>query len=168
MESISKANHTPSPAGYPSPPLSSPAGLSFVTESEDTMSVSSVSRTMRQLRSEGAVCAKVEKWNPHVGTHGIRQDLFGFGDIIVLDPERGVGLIQCCTNTHAAHLRKITQERTEEVVAWLNTPGTWLQLWTWRKLKLKRGGKARRWMPRIEEITLEDHFEIETPFDEED
>ena len=37
---------------------------------------------------------------------------------------------------------------TENVFEWLNCDGK-LELWGWRKLKLKRGSKAYRWRPRI-------------------
>lgn len=39
---------------------------------------------------------------------------------------------------------------------WLSTPGTVLELWAWRKVKAKRGGKAMVWRPRIVEVTLKD------------
>jgi len=113
-------------------------------------------RTMRELRNQGRVCAIVEKWNQFVGPHGIRQDLFGIIDILALDPERGVVGIQACGSDFAAHMRKITDERHQETHDWLSTPGTSLELWGWRKVKLKRGGKAMRWKPRVREITLND------------
>jgi len=39
---------------------------------------------------------------------------------------------------------------------WLETPGTSLEIWCWRKVKHKRGGKAMRWQAKVVEITLED------------
>ena len=112
---------------------------------------------MRQLRNEGAICAVVEKWNPHVGPHGIRQDLFGIIDILVLDPARGVIGIQACSGSgYSAHITKLCVERAQETFDWLSTPGTGLYIWAWRRVKLKRGSKAVRWKPRIKQITLED------------
>jgi len=113
-------------------------------------------RTIRELKNNGRRCGIVERWNPHVGTHGIRQDLFGIIDIIALDPERGVVGIQCCGQAFAAHLRKLTEEHAQETEDWLSTPGASLELWSWRKVKKVRGGKAIVWRPRIKEITLED------------
>jgi hypothetical protein len=113
-------------------------------------------RTIRELKNQGRVCAIVEKWNQYVGSHGIRQDLFGFIDIISLDPERGVVAIQSCGQSFSGHLRKITEEKASEVYEWLRTPGTKLELWGWRKLKKNRGGKAMVWTPRVQEITLQD------------
>lgn len=120
------------------------------------MSTSPTQRTIRELKNNGRVCAVVEKWNPYVGTHGIRQDLFGIIDVLALDPERGVVGVQCCGSSFAAHYRKITEERYQETLDWLQTPGTVLEIWAWRKLKKKRGGKAMVWRPKIVEITLDD------------
>lgn len=113
-------------------------------------------RTIRELRNNGRKCAIVEKWNPYVGEHGIRQDLFGIIDVIALDPERGVVGVQCCGSNFAAHYRKITEDRLQETIDWLQTPGTALEIWSWRKVKKKRGGKAMVWRPRIKVITLEE------------
>jgi len=117
--------------------------------------LSPTQRTLRELRSQGRVCAIVEKWNSFVGPHGIRQDLFGIIDVIALDPERGVVGVQSCGSSFSEHLDKLLNERTQECIDWLETPGTVLELWGWRKVKLKRGGKAVRWKPRMLEITME-------------
>ena len=117
--------------------------------------LSPTQRTLRELRSQGRVCAIVEKWNAFVGPHGIRQDLFGIIDVIALDPERGVVGVQSCGSSFSEHLDKLLNERTQECIDWLETPGTVLELWGWRKVKLKRGGKAVRWKPRMLEITME-------------
>lgn len=120
------------------------------------MSTTPTQRTIRELRNQGRVCAIVEKFNQHVGPHGIRQDLFGIIDVLALDPERGVVGVQCCGNSFSAHYRKLTEERWQECMDWLKTPGTVLELWAWRKIKVKRGGKAERWTPRIKEFTVHD------------
>ena len=120
------------------------------------MSLSPVQRTLRALRDQGRVCAIVERFNPYAGPHGIRQDLFGIIDILALDPERGVVGIQACGLDFAAHERKILDERAQETHDWLSTPGTALELWGWRKVKLRRGGKAMRWSPRVRMFSLDD------------
>jgi hypothetical protein len=121
------------------------------------MSTSATQRTIRELRNQGRKCAIVEKWNAFVGTHGIRQDLFGIIDVLALDPQRGFVGIQCCAgSSFKAHYRKLTEERYQESLDWLQTPGGVLELWGWRKVKVKRGGKAMRWKPRVQEITLDD------------
>lgn len=118
--------------------------------------LSPTQRTLRALREQGRVAAIVERFNAHVGPYGVRQDLFGIIDVIALDPERGVVGIQSTGLNFAGHLRSLTTERVQEVTDWLKTPGTSLELWGWRKVKLHRGGKAERWSPRIRAITLDD------------
>ena len=100
--------------------------------------------------------AIVEKWNAYAR---VRQDLFGIIDIIALDPERGVVGIQSTGNDFANHMTKLTVEKAQECADWLRTPGTGLELWAWRKVKVKRGGKAEVWAPRIRVLTLEDFYD---------
>jgi len=118
--------------------------------------LSPTQRTLRALREQGFVCAIVEKFNQYAGPFGMRQDLFGIIDVIALDPVRGVVGVQSCGQAFSEHIRKITIEKAQETTDWLKTPGTILELWGWRKIKLKRGGKAERWSPRVKQITLDD------------
>ena len=113
-------------------------------------------RTIRALRDRGLVCAIVEKWNAHIGPHGIRQDLFGIIDVLALDPQSGVIGVQSCGQAYSQHYRKLTEERYQETHDWLSTPGCTLELWAWRKVKQKRGGKLMVWRPRVKRITLKD------------
>ena len=112
-------------------------------------------RTLRALRDRGLVCAIVEKFNRYAGPHGIRQDLFGIIDVLALDPECGVIGVQSTGQDFAGHVRKLTEERYQETLDWLKTPGTALELWGWRKVKVKRGGKAVQWKPRVGVFRLE-------------
>ena len=124
--------------------------------------LSPTQRTLRALREQGRVCAIVEHWNAFGGPVvdgkrvGHRIDLFGILDIISLDPQRGVVGIQSTGTGFSAHLKKLTEERHQECCDWLSTPGTRLELWGWRKIKVVRGGKAMRWTPRVLELKLED------------
>ena len=123
--------------------------------------MSPTQRTLRELKNQGRICAVVEKWQiipGHTGG-GIRRDLFGIIDIIALDPKTGVVGVQACGSDFAAHWRKITVDKAQETTDWLSTPGTSLELYAWRKVKVKRGGKAMIWQPRIVEITLDDLFD---------
>lgn len=119
------------------------------------MALSNTQRTLRALRARGLVAAIVERFNQYAGPHGIRQDLFGIIDVLALDPSRGVIGIQSCGSAFSEHFRKLTTEKAQETSDWLSTPGTSLELWGWRKVKLKRGGKAERWTPRVVQITLD-------------
>lgn len=119
--------------------------------------LSPTQRTLRALKEQGMVCAIVEKWNQYAGEHGKRVDLFSIIDILALDPIRGVVGIQACAGSgYSEHYKKLTIEKCQETTDWLSTPGTKLEIWSWRKVKLQRGGKAVRWKPRVEEITLDD------------
>lgn len=126
------------------------------------MATSATQRTIRALKQQGRVCAIVEKFNPH---HGMRQDLFGIIDIIALDPQRGVVGVQSCTDTAGTHIKKLHEERRQQCVDWLSTPGTLLEIWAWgkRKRKLVVGGygKSYVWTPRVIEMNLNDFMDNE-------
>ncbi len=111
-------------------------------------------RTLKELRDAGLTCGIVERWIPMGQGKGFRKDLFGIIDIIAIGSEGVVG-VQSCGQAFAAHKKKMIEEKAVESALWLSTPGTSLQLWGWRKIKKKRGGKLKIWAPRILEITLE-------------
>lgn len=121
-----------------------------------TKGLSAVQRTLRAMRDQGRVCGIVERYNQYAGPFGRREDLFGIIDIIALDPERGVVGIQACGQDFKAHITKITEEKAQESIDWLETPGTALELWGWRKVKLRPGAIAMRWKPRVRIFTLDD------------
>ena len=114
--------------------------------------ISNTSRTLRYLREQGWDADKVEQFNPYAGKFGQRKDLVGIIDIIALT-EHGITGIQSCGSSFAAHDRKILE--SENTYKWLEAKGT-LMLIGWRKIKLKKGGKAMRWSPRIKYYNLED------------
>ena len=130
------------------------------------MADSPTQRTLKYMRDRGCMCGVVERFNPYGGAIvkgkrvGIRIDLFNIIDIICLDHSRGVLGIQACGQSHAAHYRKLTEEKREESIFWLKTPRTSLFIYAWRKVKVKRGMKAIRWEPRVTEITLKDLEEL--------
>lgn len=127
-------------------------------------SLSYTSRTLRFLKDQGVYVEKTERFNPYGGapnpskpgtTYGVRQDLFSFIDMIALYPgSRGIVAIQSTgPSGHSSHRNKIINECTELAEAWLKSGGK-IELWSWNKRKLN-GGKAERWVPRVEEITLD-------------
>lgn len=118
--------------------------------------LSPTQRTLRAMRDRGLKCAIVEKFNAYAGPFGIRQDLFGIIDVLALDPEIGVIGVQSTGQDFSGHKRKLMEERNQECFDWLSTPGCTLELWGWRKVKVKRGGKAVRWTPRVAHITITD------------
>lgn len=106
-------------------------------------------RTMRELRSQGIKCQVVERWNHYAK---VRQDLFGIIDVVACDKARGVIGVQCCSNL-SSHWNKLTIDKAQDSLDWLETPGTFLEIWHWRKVKKVRGGKALVWKPKVLEIT---------------
>ena len=117
-------------------------------------------RTLKEMRKLKRVCGQTERWVPmasHPGG-GFRKDLFGFIDLIVMDPEKGLVAIQSCGQAFSEHYRKITNsDCTEMVYKWLTSPSKpGLELWGWRKLKKKRGGKAIVWTPHVHVFKIED------------
>jgi hypothetical protein len=83
---------------------------------------------------------------------GTRRDAFGYIDILAIDTDAIVA-IQACTSGRKAHRDKITE--CEYALAWVKAGGK-IELWSWTKKKVVRGGKAVRWTPKIEVITLRD------------
>ena len=115
-------------------------------------SLSPTQRTLKYVRSQGWEADIVERFNPHAGKFGHRKDLFGVIDIVALT-EKGIMGIQSCGQSFAEHDRKILE--SELALGWVDAGGN-LMLMGWRKTKLKRGGKAMRWTPRIKEYVRED------------
>ncbi|MCG7945841.1 MAG: hypothetical protein N0C84_05785 [Candidatus Thiodiazotropha taylori] len=120
------------------------------------MAISNTSRSLEYIRSQGWVADKVEQFNPHAGKFGQRKDMFGFGDIVAMG-EGSIIAIQSCGQSFSEHHRKITEDESvaPNALLWIKNGGR-LILIGWRKVKLKRGGKAMRWSPRIREYTEED------------
>jgi len=83
---------------------------------------------------------------PFPKPHGTRVDLFNIIDILAIDDTSTIG-VQSCGQDYAAHKAKIME--CEYTILWLESPDRELWLIGWRKLKVKRGGKAVRWKPRI-------------------
>jgi hypothetical protein len=120
-------------------------------------------RTIKRFKDQGIMCGVVERWiqfgknDPRRGIRpGQRIDLFGIIDIIAATPDGVVG-VQCCAGSgNSAHIKKITEDKRENAERWLRCPGAGLEVHAWRKIKVKRGGKAMKWEPKITVIRLED------------
>ena len=104
-------------------------------------------RTLKYLRNEGYTCDMVERFIAFPPP-GHRKDFLGIIDLIAFDVFKTIG-VQSCGQDFAAHRRKL--QESEMTLLWT---GGHRELWLigWRKLKVKRGGKATRWTPRIEII----------------
>lgn len=112
------------------------------------MPASPTSRSLQLLRSAGWLPAIVEKWNPHVGEHGIRQDLYGCIDLVAIRADKpGVLGVQTTTASNlSARWRKI--RGCQAALVWV-LAGNRLELHGWKKV-------GRRWFVRKRELTVED------------
>lgn len=97
-------------------------------------------RTLKYLRQKGYICAITEHWNAHAK---IRQDLFGFIDLLALGIDRIVA-IQCTSGANlSARVQKIRV--LADAVLWYRAGGDILAV-GWRTLK-REGRKV--WIPRV-------------------
>lgn len=113
------------------------------------MATKSVQRTLKYLRDRGHTAAVVERYNQYT-RH--REDLFGFIDILSLDPRGRIVGVQACGTDWGQHLNKLSGERADIVGKWIGASGlVWLI--GWRKLKAIKAngkkGKQERWVPRL-------------------
>ena len=126
--------------------------------------LSSVQRTLRACREQGRFIEKVEQWISYGGhkakpkpgmPSGTRRDAFGFIDIIAIDTDAIIA-IQACGADRKSHYDKIIE--SDYSLPWLKAGGR-IELWSWTKRKVKRGGKQVRWFPKIENIKQTDFLE---------
>jgi hypothetical protein len=115
--------------------------------------ISNTSRTLEYLRSQGYVVDRVERFNPYAGKYGKRKDLFGFADLIALG-ENSIIAVQSTGSNHSQHRKKMLEdpEVAPLVQEWLRCGGRILLI-SWRKKPLRKGSRALRWVPKIEEIS---------------
>jgi hypothetical protein len=98
-------------------------------------------RTLEHMRELGYVCAIVEKWNPHAR---IRQDMFGFIDVLCVKGEDIVG-VQACSGAggdSAERVRKITEHANWPLIC----EAIRVVVQSWRK------NAAGRWVLREVEL----------------
>jgi hypothetical protein len=103
-------------------------------------SISPTQRTLAALRADGWTVAIVEHWNPHAR---IRQDLWGFVDLVALKPGRTLAVQACAGASFAARIAKITEA---DLVGRVREAGWEIQVWGWRKLKTG-------WAPKIADLS---------------
>lgn len=108
-------------------------------------SLSPTQRTLAWLRARGYTCAITERWNPHAH---IRQDLYGFCDVLAMQPGVLIAVQACAGSSAAARVSKIRAEA--RAALWLECPTrkVWVMAWS------KRGarGKRKLWAVRIIDV----------------
>lgn len=103
-------------------------------------------RSKRLLEDDGWIVAIVERWNPHAR---IRQDLFGFADLLACKPKFTPKLIQVTSTGWASRIAKV---RAEPLAKWALQSGFDIEVHGWRKLKSNKG----KWTPIVTPIIEED------------
>ena len=91
------------------------------------MASSPTSRTLDKLRADGWLVAVVEKYNPHAR---IRQDLFGFVDILALRDGETLAVQATSRSNISARVNKIAEH---ENLAAVRKAGWLIQVWGWGK-----------------------------------
>ena len=87
----------------------------------------------------GYTCGLVEKWNAFAK---VKQDLFGFIDIVAINGKEILG-VQCTSlGGHSARKTKILKSPLAPI--WINS-GARVQVWGWKKT-------GNKWETKIEEI----------------
>lgn len=112
--------------------------------------MSPTQRTLRWLREQGYTAAVVEHWNQYAH---VRQDLFGFADVVALHPDhRGVLAVQCTTGANTgARTHKLGQLSPVEL--WIAT-GNRVWVVGWRQVGPR--GKRKRWEPKVIDLSTPD------------
>src|SRR5438445_5614490 len=115
--------------------------------------MSPTQRSLAHLRRRGALCAVVERFNAFVtrpdGGKGVRMDLFGFIDVLAVEPgHRGVLAVQCTrTDDQARRLDKIKSPKVwAKAKVWLQAHNR-IEVHGWAKR-----GEEKRWTLTITEV----------------
>lgn len=83
--------------------------------------------TLRKLRDDGWTVEVVEKWNPHAR---IRQDLYGFVDVLAVGPDGTLAIQATSASNVAARVRKIADHAN---IAAVREAGWQVRVWGWAK-----------------------------------
>ena len=105
-------------------------------------------RSLKLLRDRQWLAAVVEHWNPYAR---VRHDLFGFIDIVAINPgQDGVlGIQATTTDNQASRMKKIEHE--PRALIWIQA-GNRVAVWGWAK----QGARNQRklWMLTVTELHL--------------
>lgn len=106
-------------------------------------SMSPTKRARAEMLARGWTSQIVEKWNPFAK---VRQDLFGFIDIVAVHQSCGILGVQACVgSSHAAREAKIEAE--PRALAWIAAGGR-IEVWSFSKTNGRKAGKRKLWTMR--------------------
>lgn len=100
-------------------------------------------RTLATLRADGWTAEVVERWNPHAR---VRHDLFNIADILAVRGRETLAVQVTAGSGVSARVRKLTASPALPLLA---AAGWRVEVHGWRKVKVRRGGRASRWQCRI-------------------
>lgn len=105
-------------------------------------------RSLALLRKRGYTVYITEYWQAYAK---IRKDLYGWIDIMAINPETQETLgVQTTTGTNlSARIKKA--EGLDAYHEWLKC-GNVAEFHGWRKILKKKGGKLKIWAPKIERV----------------
>jgi len=92
--------------------------------------------TLEKLREDGYLVQVTERWNPFAK---IRQDLFGFVDVLAVKRDETLA-VQCTSADHVAE--RVAKIANHDNVGPVREAGWRIEVWGWRKV----GG---RWKVRV-------------------
>lgn len=109
-------------------------------------------RTLKLLREQGYTAQVVERWCSFTKR---RHDLFGIIDVLAIKDGETLAVQTTSGSGVSARLKKmLAEENLYKILA----AGWNVHLHGWRKVKVKRGGKAMRWDVRL--LDLRDEIEF--------
>ena len=109
-------------------------------------------RTLAALRADGYTAEVVEHWNPHAR---VRHDLFGIVDILAVRGRETLAVQTTAGSGVSARIAKLTASPALPLLA---AAGWRVQVHGWRRVKVKRGGRATRWDCRIVDMGASDSY----------
>ena len=108
--------------------------------------MSPTQRSLKFLRDSGWTVAIVEKWNQWAK---IRQDLFGFADLVSIKAGEGIVAVQVTTKSNmSARVKKILSE--PRALVWVQAGGK-IEVHGWAKQGER--GKRKKWELTKTEVT---------------
>lgn len=111
--------------------------------------MSPTQRSLKHLKDRHWTVAVVERWNMHAK---VRQDLFGFADLLAIAPTFGIMAVQVTSGSNvSARIKKIKVE--PKAALWLASGGL-ICVHGWRKVGGL--GKRKTWQCREEFIDSAD------------
>ena len=109
-------------------------------------------RTLKLLRDEGYTAQVVERWCSFTKR---RNDLFGIMDVLAIKDGETLAVQTTSGSGVSARLKKmLASENLEKILR----AGWQVHIHGWRKLKVKRGGKAMKWEVRLIDVRDEIEF----------